>query len=802
MATPVYATESGARLHPTILIGYGSYGRRVMRRFLLDAEPRGLLRWEDSPGDGAQSVRRLKDLVLLHVSDQSSDEEIANHIAKDLFLEIQDGPADPDDLKRRVIKAKKQLLDEVSRSGDPARHRLGLDIFVLAQPISLEELGILERILPASIQELASDVGLRQPAQGAARVNFVLVFDFENYWERSPLAQNLRQEVLQSVKRWEQRAKEGLPSFARIYLMDGHTSGGNRDEARRIEELTIFLEFVLFEGMRDHPSIRHLYQSESDQTIPLATLGIRLIERSQGLLRRLAAAYFSVGWIGYMAGYEAGKEAREQLKLGLATFSPASLDISGERQQLRDKLENGMAEIESGLTNLNVDDEDWPKQFRERLASSSTRLKSELADWARERVQQIIDSKFKSVAQELRATITRALHHESTPAPLGTVVQELKELQTALQRDFKPLQRTSRPSQMMNGLEAIDDIHRRYCDFKISQVNPARLSDYWVLIAIVASAAWTPIVAGAIADIGPSRGTSPWPVLVAPVLGVLLWLAGRYGFHRSIQLRVEQGLLTFTHPDRGWIISRVRGVLSAGQFRESLEAYADQVFQNMIRRLTGMAQRQIHRSLQKLEWRRREMEWLRNELRSFLVTYGLDPDKPIDVWNLAQNQRSGYRYSLEKAADIQVLLRRNPATKERYESTQARLQPFADWVDRYSKAFLYPVVFLEKLSHEYEDSSDTGEELKTEELNAFLKGVGEFSCAMEWSSGAGPGLDVIESYCILPKAWRPLPGIESSLIEHGIQRQHLLVGDDPSRLYLLRYQLRVSWERLGDFEGV
>jgi hypothetical protein len=222
----------------------------------------------------------------------------------------------------------------------------------------------------------------------------------------------------------------------------------------------------------------------------------------------------------------------------------------------------------------------------------------------------------------------------------------------------------------------------------------------------------------------------------------------------------------------------------------------------MIRRLTGMVQREIHRSLERLEWRRREMEWLRNELRSFLVTYGLDPDKPLDVWNLAQNQRSGYRYSLEKATDIQMLLRSNPATKERYESTQARLQPFTDWVERYSRAFLYPVVFLEKLSREYEDSGDTEEELKAPQLNTFLKGVGEFSCAMEWSAGAGPGRDVVESYCILPKDWRSLPGIENSLIEHGIQRQHILVGDNPSRLYLLRCQLRVPSERLSDFGGV
>src|SRR5262249_28078833 len=159
-------------------------------------------------------------------------------------------------------------------------------------------------------------------------------FDFENYWEQSPESQSLRHDVRQSIQRWEQRLKEGLPSFARIYLMDGQTSGGNRDETRRIEELTLFLEFVLFAGMRDDPTIRNLYQSENEQTIPLAAFGVRLIERSQGLLKRLAAAYFSLGWLSYMAGAEAGKEAREQLEDGLKDFRPANLNTSNDRRQL------------------------------------------------------------------------------------------------------------------------------------------------------------------------------------------------------------------------------------------------------------------------------------------------------------------------------------------------------------------------------------------------------------------------------------------------------------------------------------
>lgn len=798
MATPPHAAEHHARLHPTILIGYGSYGRRVLCRLLLDAEPHGLLTWEDAPEAGTPSARRLKDLVLVHVSDQSNGGETDSYIAQDLFMQIEDVPANADDLKRAVIKGKEQLLDEASRSADPARHRLGMDVFVLAQPTSIEDVGTLERILPATIQEVASDASLRQPAQGAALVNFTLFFDFENFWEQSQPAQTVRREIRHSISRWEQRTRRGLPSFGRIYLLDGRTSGGNRTEVRRIEELTLFLEFLLFAGMRDDPGISNLYQVENDQSAPLATFGIRLIERSRGLLKRLAAAYFSLGWIGHMVGSDAGQDARAQVERALEDFHPDSLSTAHDRQELDANLQEGLHRIEEELAALAPNDENWPMKFRECLTRSSMHLKNELANWARERAQHLAETKLHDVPEKLRVAVTNALHHEGTPAPLGAVVQELKKLENILRKESDLASPAERRPDNNDGLETIDDIHCQYSDFKRSLVNPGRLSEWWILLAVVVTAAWTPLVVEGIADFTARVDASTLPIIFAPLLGLMMWLAGRYGFHRSIEARVERGLLTFTHPDRGWIISRVRGVLYASQFRASLEEYADQVFQNMVRRLRGIVQREIHRSLQRLESRRKEMEWLRSQLRSFLVTYGLDPDKPLDLWNLAQSQRPGYRHSLETAADIQKLLASNPATTERYESTQARLKPFTDWANRYDNTFLYPVVFLENLSHEYEDPSDTGEGLQAKELDDFLTGVGEFSCAMEWNAGVGPGLDVVEPYCVLPNVWRLVPGIENRLTEYGIPRQRILTGSDPSRLYMLRCQLRVSPERLKD----
>lgn len=800
-------------LHPTILIGYGSYGRKVLRRLLVDAEGHGLLIWEDPPSAGSPSERRLKDLALIHVSDQSDGEEIESYMAKDLFRLIRTSSLEEVDFKQAVVGTKGLLLDEAARSADPARLRLGLDVIVFAQPTSLEALGTLERILPPVMQDLASDVSLKQPGPGSARINFSLVFDFENYWDRDAAGSGIRRETVHSIQRWERRMQEGLPAFGRIYLLDGHTLGGNRNETLRIEELTLFLEFLLFAGLRDHPGLRSLYQRENDRMPPLGTFGVRLIERSHGLLTRLVAAYFGLGWLGYMAGSEARAQARNELRGSLTEFQPASLDLSGLRSDLSQRLASGIATVEEELARLNVDDEDWPRQFREQLSFSTLKLKSDLDNWVGDQAQVLVETRLKGVAQRLEEVVSGALHHETAPAPLGTVLQELKELQHALRSEFTPAGSLKEDSSQAPGaLEAIDQIHRDYRVFKHSQVNPNRLADWWILLAIVISAAWTPIVLEAIEELPvPGHDASSllsagynlltWlgkPIIVAPLLVLAAWVAGKYGFQPNFQSRIERGLLVFVHRDRGWFTSKVRDVLHTGSFRDSLENYAREVFENMARRLRGVVFREVSRVLEKLESRRRELDWLRNELRVFLSTYGLDPDKAVDSWRSVHGHRPGYHSSLEEVADFLRLLKLNPPTVERFESMQARLRPFTGWERRYCSAFLYPVVFLEQLSREYRDESSGGSHLQPEQLSSSLSRFSGFSCGMQWDAGEGPGTDVVESYCVMPEAWRALAGIEGLLSKEGITRQHVVAGSDSSRAYLLRFQLRVSSERLQD----
>lgn len=805
---PVPPLTAAPPTHPTILVGYGPYGLRVLRRFLLDAENHGLLTWEDPPEATSPDLRRLRDLILIHVAGPSGDDESESYLAKDLYRQITRVDPDEKDFKKTILEAKRQLLDEAARSADPSRLRLGLDVFVLAQPTTLETLGTLERILPPAMYELAGDAGLRQTAHSDARISFILVFDFDNYWDRSPAGKIVRAEVGNSIKRWE---KNETASFARIYILDGHTAGGNRTEALRVEELVLLLEFLLFAGMRDDPGLRRLYQREDGTTLPLGTFGIRLIEQSQGLLKRLVAAHFALGWLGYIGGNETKSDVRERLRASLASFRPPNPDVSGIRVNLQERLEAGIEQMERELAQLRPVDEDWPARFREELAVATMRLKGDLANWAGEQTQHLIDTTLKNVSRDMEEAVTSALHHDSAPAPLGVVIQELKDLQPLLQagaasgREPEPPEPSEDPD-----LAAIDQIHREFRMFKQSQLNPSRLSDWWILLAVVVAAAWTPIALEAIEEIpSPPVDASfllaslysflSWmskPVIVAPLLLLAVAAAGRYGFHKGIQARIERGLLTFTHPDRGWIIDRIRRVLRSGRMRASLEAYGEYVFGNLVRRLRGVVLREAHRELERLGLRRKEMEWLKSELRTYLVSYGLDPDKPVEGWARIRSRPHGYRYSADSLEDFRRLLRINPPTKDRYESTQARFKPFPDWSELYSREFLYPVVFLERLSREYEEgnagSAGTPAAL-TEFLSALEQG---FSCAMAWETGEGP--DVVESYCVLPGKWKALPDVERHLINQRLNRQHILEGSDQFRAYIVRFQLGVSSDKLQD----
>jgi len=123
-------------LHPTLCVAFGSYGQKVLRQLLLDSEAHGLLRWQDLSLPGDPAVRRLKDLVLVHVRERAEHAEAESQIARDLFRQIRPVAAEESEIRITLLQAKQELLDESLRNTSSGQLRLGLDVFVLAQPRS------------------------------------------------------------------------------------------------------------------------------------------------------------------------------------------------------------------------------------------------------------------------------------------------------------------------------------------------------------------------------------------------------------------------------------------------------------------------------------------------------------------------------------------------------------------------------------------------------------------------------------------------------------------------------------------
>ncbi len=98
-------------LHPTILIGFGDYGRRLLRQFLADAHDRGVLQWEDPPQAEATAARRVKDLVLITVDSPSGTDSNDEGIAKDLYAHIQGLPAPSQEFFSAAVEQDRELLE-------------------------------------------------------------------------------------------------------------------------------------------------------------------------------------------------------------------------------------------------------------------------------------------------------------------------------------------------------------------------------------------------------------------------------------------------------------------------------------------------------------------------------------------------------------------------------------------------------------------------------------------------------------------------------------------------------------------
>ena len=812
------------RLHPTILIGFGVYGRRLLRRILLDAHDRGSLRWCSDPAADGSGGRRLQDLALLAVGGPGEDDSGEGGVARDLYSQIQEIPAaHPEVFTDALAMAKDRLLNVGRHAADPYRIRLGLDVIVLAQPTGIEVLGNMEDLLQPGMDALAAVRGLQSPSAGADPLNFLMILDFNRYWDLSPSTETFQQELRASIGRWEERQQNSKPSFSRIYMVDRETQEGDRDEADRTEEVVTLLSFLLFEGQRDNPTLRRLYQRENDSVKPLATFGIRVIERNRGLVRRLAAAVFAFAWLEHLAGGDATDRSRDSLRKRLQEYGPDCLDFSAEHQALREAVDKKLAEFEVDLADFaarSAGKEGWAAAVRDRIGVSFLRLRAAMTAFAGQRARQVAAERLDGVGERLEQVVTDCLGRpaEQPAEPLSAlaIIEQLNELRAQLELVEPPA--AARDASSEDPFLQLEDVHRAYRHGLTQQVDAMRLRLCWLGLSALVAAAWSPLVVEAIGDMTPPDPTSSFlwrqlyaamtgvgvPWVVASVFFLATWLIGRFWFQREIEARQARTRLAYTHPDQGKLIDRVRQVLRAGPLRTSVSDFTDRIYRGMVRQLRSEIDRAVTRIQQRLQERRREIAWLRQQMREFLRTHGVDPANATAEIALVGLRNASYRVTIERERDLLRILSRNPATADRFRSMQSEVRPFQQWNRKYCDDFLYPVLFLERLSQEYEDppesetatrDSQETHQARARELLQFLAQFAQFSVAFVWG-GSPSAVASTDSYCVIPQLWRILPDVEPALSGHGYTRQRIIDSVDPDRAYLLQVQLGVSSERL------
>ncbi|MBV9492822.1 MAG: hypothetical protein JOZ54_01145 [Acidobacteria bacterium] len=811
---------------PTILVGYGEFGLEVLRRLLASTAPRGVLTWEEARGGAGPGERHIQDLALLwfpdptvsspeHIDHERAREGAALEMMRDLYSQIErvgedESTPNERDLAEALSAAARTLLDAGARAGRRGALPLGLDVYLIARPSSREAIGTISRLLGEGMKQLTNNANLDRAVLGSEALNFLAILDFENYWDRSPEARNVRRALYDFVEQWRKRRAERKATLGRIYLVDGRTTEGMREPFHRIDEISLFLELLLFEGQRDG-ELPRLYQTAQNESA-LATFGVRLVERSAGLLAHLAAARFGIGWLEYMAGLGSDRNAVEphHLRARLEPFAPETLDALLDADELRGDVEEELQKLENELTALPYGLADWPYRVRKRYEETLNKLEPALSAKAFALMGKVVAERLQKLPAELRAGIEEDLRAKD-PVPVGSVLQLLE---TSLQ-DLDRMEEIvpPPPNDAEQKFKSIAGLHAEYEEFQDGRVDVEGLKNWWPLLALALSAGLTPILHQLLANIPPPDPTlflpgrayavMQWinrPLILGGLVFLGVWGLGTGVFQRSIGRRVDRTRRFYDDADRGRFVDRLRSSMRpGGALRRPVDYLVDRLVFDMALSVRGDVTRELGRAAARLGQRKREMLWLSEQLRGFLRMHGFIGEDLRFTSGRLTREGSGIRYAMERKDDFERMLESNPANSERFRSEQTEHAPFDGWDERYSRSFLVPLELLDRLSRKYKDpiqhelsraGSGPQQELMAGDLRAFLEQYGSFGLSFRFKTQEGLSPD--QFYCLMPSLWQHLEGVRAKLSDLGIPMQSVFDGVSDGRAYLLRLQTGID----------
>lgn len=816
-------------LHPTVVVGYGSHGLLVLQSLLISSASRGVLQWTEVRGGARPHERRLKDLVLLAVPDPyeadrgrraaaTEEDRTLLSLRHDLDQQIRRiEPGETDDtraLMRELLRASDILQGDTDRGRDEPQRRPGFDVILLAHLDELVNIGRLRALLDHALDELGNRPELGSRGQSAHRLNFIQILDFENYWNMDAAVGEVRRSLHDYFEHWEVRTREKKPSIGRTYVVDGHPPRGRWTALSRIEETVLFLQFLLFENQRAG-DLGKLFDRSRDHQHPIGAFGIRVLERSSGLLGRLAAARFGVGWMDYLSGAsgrtEAAPAAWRAFVDQVRSFSPAGAKEAARVGEAVHLAEARLEALGQELASTSPADEDWPSVVEARIRTARDLLAADLDRWSARQRQELDETLFADLPARIEAAVDAALHDDARPLPLGDVLADLE----ALDRGLQPAAAQEAPAEdEADALGAnLWAAHRRYLAFLKEQVHPGRLARLWPLLALVLAAGLGPLVSLHLAALPRPDPTARVltalhglaQVLASPPLNGLLlfagiWLLGHLVAQRGLAYRVERAHRFWTDPERGRLTDAVRRELGEGGcIREPLMGQLAERVAEAQQQSASELRREIRLVHDRLHQRRREMGWLKVQLLDFLHEHGLDAGALPEDGPLLGRRAGSVRYPLERTSDLDQIGRWHPPVAEQFRSLQKTERPFAGWNDEFSAAFLYPLVFLDKLSRQFGDpleseqaEQDTGlhQARHAEDFEAFLRFYGQFGTGFGWPLEIT--VPTTEYWAVVPERWERLPSIRTALDGNRFLPTHTIKVRDLERAYLLCLNLGVE----------
>lgn len=804
-------TPSDGMHRATVLIGWGDFGREVLRRLLVTAALRDLLRWEVEGDDALVGERRLGGLQLLSVRDGGTDAEGAGgaplfddtdlEVLRDVEAQIRDLGTSGDAIAAEVEGAARRLLASPPGAREDADRLPGLDLVVVAHLRDRQTLGRFDAVMAAVFAALEKVGPLQRGLPSVGSMAAISVLDVDNYWHSSPDAGNLRHALAEKVGRWEADRHRGRMAFGRVYLSGEMARDTVRSPRVRGDEISLFLELLLFEGRRCD-GLQRLFEPLPAQEPSVGTFGIRLFERNQALLRQLAAARFASGWLRYLAGDGAPDEERPSPSLAerLAAVSPPQLDALLGWEQVRTGLAGELQELEAELAAIPPERQDWSALVAaccQRRAERWRRRVDECAGRAAER----LSAELAALPEALDAAITAALCDGHRPLPLGAVLADLVRLREAV-KVTAPAVAARAPVDADPG-RALEDLSRRYRRRREERPTTTQLRGLLAALALLASVGGGPFVRWALEDL-PAPGAMTHPAVAGllraakvaalpPAASSLVLLLACCFFFvlvgPAVRRRIERGDRRFDDPRQGRMIDALRATLrEGGATYETMAAAAERGRRDLEVEAAGAVGVAMERAIRRLEELRRELLWLSEQLDRLLGLYGLDGDGMADDAELTGRDRTGIRRRAERAGDVAAILRPHPPEPALYRHLQAESRTFAGWRQPHRSAFLRPLEFLRVLSQRFQDDTDgSGGERERHELLAFLAHRNGPGLAFDWRQREG--VPPADRLALLPTRWARLAGVRSGLLAAEVDPGRTIETADGARVYLITLQL-------------